>query len=105
MGLSVLNTTISGGVYNVPRSMQDIKDIYLFYHLLCRFTAHMMDGDVLTKHETESLKMFGRDCGKYLRLEAYNWPSYSTVLSTLTCILKKAGMPQVSNVHSKPYTL
>lgn len=101
MGLSVLRTTITGGVHSVLRSMQDIKDIYLFHHLLCRFTAHIMDGDVLTEQETQSLKKFGRDCGQYLRLKAYNWPSYSTVLSTLTCILKKMGMPQVHTVDSK----
>lgn len=104
MGLSVLHTTITEGVHSVLRSMQDIKDIYLFRHLLCRFTAHMMDGDVLTEQESKSLKKFGRDCGQYLRLKAYNWPSYSTVLSTLISILKKTGMPQVNTADSKPDT-
>lgn len=98
MGLSVLHTTISAGVHSVLRSMQDIKEIYLFRHLLCRFTAHMMDGDVLTEQETQSLKKFGSDCGQYLQLKAHDWPSYAAVLSVLTCILKKTGMPQVNTV-------
>lgn len=98
MGLSVLHTTMSAGVHRVLRSMQDIKEIYLFRHILYRFTAHMMDGDVLTERETQSLKKLGSDCGHYLQLKAHDWPSYSAVLSVLTCILKKTGMPQVNTV-------
>lgn len=98
MGLSVLHTTITAGVHRVLGSMQDIKEIYLFRHLLCRFTAHMMEGDVLSEQETQSLKKFGSDCDQYLQLKAYDWPSYSAVLSVLTCILKKTGMPQVNTI-------
>lgn len=100
MGLSVLNTTISAGVHNVHRSMQAIKNIYLFRHLLHRFASHMMNGDALTEHESGSLKKFGQDCGKYLHLKAHDWPSYSMVLSVLTDILKKKGMPQVNRFKS-----
>lgn len=101
MGLSVLRTTIPGGVHSVLRSMQEIKDVYLFRDLLCHFTAHIMDGDVLTEQETQSLIDFGRDCGHYLRLKAHDWPSYSAVLSALTGILKKTGLPQVNAVDQK----
>lgn len=104
MGLSVLHTRFIGDKYSVPKLMQDIKDVYFFYPLLCRFTAHMMNGVVLTEQEIQSLKKFERDCVQYLQLKAYNWHSYSTVLSALTCILKKKGMPQVSTVNSKPNT-
>lgn len=100
MGLSVLDTTMGGAVHNVHRSMEAIKNIYLFRHLLHRFASHTMNGDALTEQELGCLKRFGRDCGKYLHLKAHDWPSYSMVLSVLTDVLKKKGMPQVNRFKS-----
>ncbi|XP_076591202.1 TRPM8 channel-associated factor homolog [Chaetodon auriga] len=95
MGLSLLGATISGGLYKAPVPSQAIKDTYHFRHLLHRFAGHVTQGEELTKHEEECLKRLGKDCATYLHMKAYDCSSYTQVVSTLTDILKKSGMPQV----------
>ncbi|XP_041796255.1 TRPM8 channel-associated factor homolog [Chelmon rostratus] len=95
MGLSLLEATISGGLYKAPVPSQAVKDTYHFRHLLHRFAGHVTKGEELTKHEEECLKRLGKDCAAYLHMKAYDCSSYAQVVSTLTDILKKSGMPQV----------
>ncbi|XP_042343146.1 TRPM8 channel-associated factor homolog [Plectropomus leopardus] len=95
MGLSILRTTIKGGSYKAPDPRQAVKDTYHFRHLLHRFASHVTQGEKLSKHEESHLKKLGFDCATYLNMKAYDCSSYTQVLSTLTDMVKKSGMPQV----------
>ncbi|XP_028275278.1 TRPM8 channel-associated factor homolog isoform X2 [Parambassis ranga] len=97
MGLSLLGKIIGEGSYKAPVPSQAIKDTYHFRHLLHRFAGHVSEGEELTEHEEECLKKLGGDCTNYLHMKAHNCPAYTQVVSTLTSILKKSGMPQVSD--------
>ncbi|XP_042269403.1 TRPM8 channel-associated factor homolog [Thunnus maccoyii] len=95
MGLSLLENYITDGSYKAPVPSQAIKDTYYFRHLLCRFAVHVTQGKELTKYEEECLKKLGMDCAKYLRMKAHDCSSYTQMVSNLTDMLKKSGMPQV----------
>ncbi|XP_019748241.1 TRPM8 channel-associated factor homolog, partial [Hippocampus comes] len=95
MGLSLLPETIGGGRFKAPVPSQTGKDSYHFCHLLQRFAAHVTEGEDLTKNEEQCLKKFGKDCASFLKMQAHDRCSYAQVLSTLTHVLKKSGMPQV----------
>uniref|UniRef100_A0A8C6MAB6 Si:ch211-210b2.3 n=1 Tax=Nothobranchius furzeri TaxID=105023 RepID=A0A8C6MAB6_NOTFU len=97
MGLSLLGATISGGIYKAPIPSRAIHDSYHFRHLLHRFARHVTAGEELSQHEEKHLKKLGNDCATYLNMEAHDCCFYSQVLSTLTDILKRSGMPQVSD--------
>ena len=101
MGLSLLAATIRGGVYKAPVLSQAIKDTYNFRHLLHRFAGHVNTGEELTKHEEECLKKLGTDCSTYLTMKAYNCSCYEQLLSALTDIIVRVGMPQVSQQNAK----
>ncbi|XP_034459753.1 TRPM8 channel-associated factor homolog [Hippoglossus hippoglossus] len=96
MGLSLLGAIIGGGVYKAPVPSQAIKDTYHFRHLLHRFAGHVNEGSELTKHEEECLKKLGTDCSTYLTMKAHDCSFYAQVLSALTDIILRVGMPQVS---------
>ncbi|XP_047248655.1 TRPM8 channel-associated factor homolog isoform X2 [Girardinichthys multiradiatus] len=96
MGLSLLKTTINAGSYKVPDPTQVIKDTYHFRHLLHRFAKHVTVEETLTEQEEEFLKKLGSDCATYLNMKAHDSCHYSQVVATLTDILKKSGLPQVS---------
>lgn len=100
MGLSLLGSTIGGGLYKAPVPSQAIKDNYHFRHLLHRFASHVAEGEELSKHEEECLKKLGADCATYLHMNAHGCSSYTQVVSTLTDLLKKSGMPQVSRQNN-----
>ncbi|XP_013870428.1 TRPM8 channel-associated factor homolog [Austrofundulus limnaeus] len=97
MGLSLLGATLSGGVYKAPVPSQAMKNTYHFRHLLHRFARHVTVGEELSKHEEEHLKKLGTDCATYLNMKAHNCSSYTQVVATLTDVLKKSGLPQVSD--------
>ncbi|XP_026172019.1 TRPM8 channel-associated factor homolog [Mastacembelus armatus] len=97
MGLSLLGSTINGGVFKAPVPSQAIKDSYHFRHLLNRFAGHVSDGEDLTQQEEEFLKKLGKDCSTFLKMKPQDCTAYNQVVSTLTGILQKSGMPQVSD--------
>ncbi|XP_019111803.2 TRPM8 channel-associated factor homolog [Larimichthys crocea] len=97
MGLSLLGATIGGGLYKAPVPSQAIKDTYHFRHLLHCFAGHVNQGKELSKHEEECLTKLGQDCANYLHMNAHDSSYYAQVVSTLTDIVKKSGMPQVSD--------
>ncbi|XP_063350233.1 TRPM8 channel-associated factor homolog [Pelmatolapia mariae] len=96
MGLSLLGATIGGGTYKALVPTQAIKDSYHFRHLLYRFAAHVTAGEKLSKHEEGCLKKLGNDCNAYLQMKAHDCSHYRQVLATLTDVLKRSGLPQVS---------
>ncbi|XP_061795913.1 TRPM8 channel-associated factor homolog isoform X2 [Nerophis lumbriciformis] len=95
MGLSLLSATIKGGVFKAPVPSKTVKDTYHFRHLLQRFAAHVTQGENLTQHEEQCLKRLGNDCATFLKMNAHHCCPYNQVLSTLTNVLKRSGMPQV----------
>ncbi|KAK0155023.1 TRPM8 channel-associated factor [Merluccius polli] len=92
MGLSLLGSTVKAGCYKAP---DPSKDNYHFRHMLRRFASHVTHGEELTADELVCLKKLGVDCANYLKIKAHHCPSYTQVLSTLTEILMKSGMPKV----------
>uniref|UniRef100_A0A3Q3KGN9 Peptidase M60 domain-containing protein n=1 Tax=Monopterus albus TaxID=43700 RepID=A0A3Q3KGN9_MONAL len=102
MGLGLLGGTIGGGIYKAPDPSQAIKDTYHFRHLLNRFAGHVTYGKKLTANEEECLKKLGSDCSILLNMKAHDCSSYQQIVSTLTDILMKCGMPQVC--ESNPVT-
>lgn len=97
MGLSLLGDTIHGGSFKAPVPSQAIKDQYHFRHLLGRFASHVAQGEKLTEQEEERLRNLGGHCAKYLHTNAHGCSSYTQLLSTLTELIKKCGMPQVGS--------
>ncbi|XP_053278859.1 TRPM8 channel-associated factor homolog [Pleuronectes platessa] len=92
MGLSLLGEIISN---KAPLAIQSIKDTYHFRQLLHRFAGHVNKREQLMKHDEECLKKLGTDCSAYLTMKDYESYSYAQVLSTLTDIILRLGMPQV----------
>lgn len=101
MGLSLMGATIGGGLYKAPEPSQAIKDSYHFRDLLRRFAGHVTEGEQLTAQDEECLKKLGSDCSTYLNMKAHDCSSYRQVVSTLTDIIMKSDMPQVSGQHCK----
>ncbi|KAM9317880.1 TRPM8 channel-associated factor homolog isoform 1-T2 [Pholidichthys leucotaenia] len=99
MGLTLLAATIKSGSYKAPVPSHAIKDTYHFRHLLLRFAGHVTQGEKLTQHEEKYLKKLGNDCNNYLHMKAHESSGYTQVVSTLTDILMKSGIPQVSDKH------
>lgn len=99
MGLSLLGNIVGNGCYKPPVPKQAMKDTYSFRDRLSRVVYHMSKGEELEKKEDECLRKLGADCAAYLNMKAYDCSSYEQVLSTLTDIIKKFGIPQVNNFH------
>lgn len=97
MGLSLLGNIIGKGSYKAPVPSQAIKDTYHFRHLLRHVAGHVAEGMELTKHKEKYLQKLAEDCSNYLHTKAYNCPSYTQVVSTLTEIIKKSSLPQVGS--------
>uniref|UniRef100_A0A4W6DRZ1 Peptidase M60 domain-containing protein n=1 Tax=Lates calcarifer TaxID=8187 RepID=A0A4W6DRZ1_LATCA len=99
MGLSLLPATISEGSYKAPVPSQAVKDTLHFRSLLRRFAAHVIQGKQLTKREQKHLQKLGMECASFLKMKAHDTFNYTQVLSILTDILKKTGMPQVAKTR------
>ena len=96
MGLSMLGSTIKSECYKAPDPAVACQDNYHFRHMLRRFASHVTQGEELTAQELACLKKLGGDCASYLDMKAHHCPSYNQVLSTLTEIVMRSGMPKVS---------
>lgn len=96
MGLSLLGSTVPAGRYKAPDPDKACQDSYHFRHMLRRFAGHVTLGEELTAHELVGLKKLGADCACYLNMRAHHCPAYTQVLSTVTEIIMKSGMPKVS---------
>ncbi|CAJ1066156.1 TRPM8 channel-associated factor homolog [Xyrichtys novacula] len=94
MGLSLLGSTVKGGIFKTPDPSK-AKDNYHFRQMLRRFAAHVTKGENLSKQEEGNLKKLGQDCCEYLHMNARDCCSYTQVVSTLTDIFKTSGLPQV----------
>uniref|UniRef100_A0A3Q3LYL4 TRPM8 channel-associated factor homolog n=1 Tax=Mastacembelus armatus TaxID=205130 RepID=A0A3Q3LYL4_9TELE len=94
MGLSLLGATIKASIYKAPVPSQ-AKDSYHFRHLLHRFAGHVFNNEELTQQEEGCLRKLGKDCSSFLRMKPQDCTAYHQVVSTLTDILKRSGMPQV----------
>ncbi|CAL8337002.1 unnamed protein product [Boreogadus saida] len=96
MGLNVLGSTVPKEFYEAPDPDKAFIDQYHFQHMVSRFSRHLLSGETLTAKEEGFLARLRRDCASYLLMEANESASYTQVVSDLTAIVKKAGIPQVS---------
>ena len=96
MGLSLLSNTINKDSCK-PVELSQARQFH-FRHLLRRFAHHVTEGKELTKEEEERRKRLGKETSNFLNMEAYDSFAYTQVLSILTDILKKQGIPQVGNM-------
>ena len=101
MGLNVLGTTVPDEFYEAPDPVKASVDQYHFQHMVSRFTRHLLSGETLTAKEEGFMPRLRRDCAAYLLMEANGSASYTQVVSDLTAIVKKAGIPQVKACISK----
>ncbi|KAK5868483.1 hypothetical protein PBY51_009492 [Eleginops maclovinus] len=96
LGLSLMAATIPGGSYKATVPSHAMTYTYHFRNLLRDFAHHVKQGKKLSKDEEEHLEKLGMECSNFLMMKSYGSYSYTQVLSILTDILKKLGMPQVS---------
>ncbi|KAG7470797.1 hypothetical protein MATL_G00117640 [Megalops atlanticus] len=92
MGFSILEDTLKAGLYE---ALHPCSKAYHFRRMLQNFVGHVTCGQKLAEHEQACLKRLGGDCAKYLRMGAHDCSSYNSILTMLTNMVKKAGVPQV----------
>lgn len=98
MGLSLLGNTVENGCHKPPVAKQANKRC--FRDLLRRVVRHMSQDEDLEEDEEKCLRKLGEDCAAYLSTKAHDSSAYAQVLSTLTEIIKKFGIPQVESTRS-----
>ncbi|XP_053363856.1 TRPM8 channel-associated factor homolog [Clarias gariepinus] len=98
MGLCLMADIINGGLYKAQQKNQDGESDTLPYHfcdLMRRFAGHVIQGQYLTEHEQQCLQKLRNDCTNYLRMQAYDSVSYTSMVALITDMVKRAGVPQV----------
>ncbi|XP_066522118.1 TRPM8 channel-associated factor homolog isoform X2 [Hoplias malabaricus] len=102
MGLCIMGNTLSSGVYKAHQETEQgtTSQAYHFRDLLQRFAGHVTQGQELTKHDHECMDKLRNDCENYLRMQAHDCASYTSVVALITDMVKEAGVPQVC--HSCP---
>lgn len=95
MGLSLLGNIVGDGCHKRPVPKQAMRNN--FRDVLQRFVRHMSQDEDLEENEEECLVKLGADCAAYLNTEAHDSSSYTQVVSTLTDVIKKFGIPQVES--------
>ncbi|KAL2095900.1 hypothetical protein ACEWY4_008048 [Coilia grayii] len=103
MGLSILPNTLGAGLYNA-QSGKELAEVYQFRQFLPLFADYMTQNQSLSEDQRGCLKKMRRDCADYLSMSAHHCASYSSVLETLTDVVKSGKVPQVSKSRpvSKP---
>ncbi|KAK7882831.1 hypothetical protein WMY93_029005 [Mugilogobius chulae] len=99
MGFSLLSGIIEGGVYKAPNTNTSIKEKYHFRHLLHRLSRCVFENKKLTQHEEGCLPKLADGCVGFLQMENFNSHSHQEIVSILTQMLQKTGLPKVSE-HS-----
>ncbi|XP_049323275.1 TRPM8 channel-associated factor homolog isoform X2 [Astyanax mexicanus] len=98
MGLCIMGSTLESGLYPAQQvTAEGTPQAYHFRDLLQRFAGHVTKGQELTDQDHECLKKLRHDCENYLRMQAHDSASYTSVVNLLTDMVKEAGVPQVCN--------
>ncbi|XP_063060502.1 TRPM8 channel-associated factor homolog [Engraulis encrasicolus] len=95
MGLSILTNIVDRELYNA-HSGKELMEVYRFREFLPLFADYMVQSQSLSKDQMGCLEKMGRDCADYLSMSAHHCASYSSVLDTLTDVVKSGKVPQVS---------
>ncbi|KAL2095902.1 hypothetical protein ACEWY4_008050 [Coilia grayii] len=103
MGLSILPNTLGAGLYSA-QSGKELAEVYQFRQFLPLFADYMTQNQSLSEDQRGCLEKMRRDCADYLSMSAHHCASYSSVLETLTDVVKSGKVPQVSESRpvSKP---
>ncbi|XP_055052022.2 TRPM8 channel-associated factor homolog [Misgurnus anguillicaudatus] len=99
MGLSILGSTVNGGLYKAPDIKEGVKDVYHFRNVLRQFGKHVTKGQKLAPHVEGSLKQLGNDCTKYLGMRTHGCASYNSMVTHFTDMVKEIGVPQVCSTR------
>ncbi|KAA0701821.1 TRPM8 channel-associated factor -like protein [Triplophysa tibetana] len=97
MGLCILGSYVSGGLYKAPELENSSKEVYHFRNILHQFGEHVTKGHNLSPQVEGYLRQLGNDCSSYLKMCAHDCASYNSVITLLTDMVKEAGVPQVCN--------
>lgn len=98
MGLSLLGNIVAGGCHKLPGAEQAKKRN--FRDLLRRVVRHMSRDEDLAEEDEECLSKLGEDCAAYLSTKAHDSCAYAQLVSTLTELIQKLGIPQVESTFS-----
>ncbi|MBN3313031.1 TCAF factor, partial [Atractosteus spatula] len=93
-GLGILGSTLQAGTFKALNAEEIFTQTYHFRRSLQRFAEDMIEGKSLETHEEAWLPKLGNDCAGYLRMKALDCPSYTSIVSLLTEMVKKTGLPQ-----------
>ncbi|KAK7882828.1 hypothetical protein WMY93_029002 [Mugilogobius chulae] len=96
MGLTLLSGTLGGCPFKALEPGSAIKDSYHFRRLLYHFAQHVNENKEITPDGEKYLKKLGCDCANVLHLNSCSCSSHLQLVSVLTDILKRTGIPQVS---------
>ncbi|XP_065137601.1 TRPM8 channel-associated factor homolog [Paramisgurnus dabryanus] len=91
IGLSILDSTVNGELCKAP----EINQVNHFRNGLRYFGKHLTKGQKLTPNEEGCLKQLGNDCASYLCMRTHDCASNKSMVSLLTEMVKKIGVPQV----------
>ncbi|XP_017552318.2 TRPM8 channel-associated factor homolog [Pygocentrus nattereri] len=97
MGLCLMGRTVESGLYKAQQVTEvgNSTQAYHFRDLLQRFAGHVAQGHDLTEHDHGCLDKLRHDCENYLRMQAHDCASYTSVVALLADMVKEAGVPQV----------
>ncbi|XP_006627515.2 TRPM8 channel-associated factor homolog isoform X2 [Lepisosteus oculatus] len=93
-GLGILGSTLQAGTFKALNAEEIFTQTYHFRRSLQRFAEDVIEGKSLETHEEAWLPKLGNDCAGYLRMKALDCPSYTSIVSLLTEMVKKTGLPQ-----------
>lgn len=95
MGLCIMGNTLTGGLYKAQQITESGTQAYHFRDYLQRFAGHVVQGQDLTNYEQDCLQKLRNDCANYLRTQAHESASYTSMVALITDMVKEAGVPQV----------
>lgn len=99
MGLTLLSSTLSGGVSKVPDSSSALKECHL-RPLLDLYVGFLTQRLELTPEQEQSLSVRKHYINTFLQMLNQQSSSYRQIVSTLVDALKKNGLPQLSYTNS-----
>ncbi|XP_074049575.1 TRPM8 channel-associated factor 2-like [Macrotis lagotis] len=92
-GLSILGCSLKSGQFPV---LEPRKENYHFRSALSQFQDEVKGGKVLEEGWQSKLR---KDCGDFLKIPAEAVPAYASLHRFLKKVLKKTGLPTVSQDH------
>ncbi|CAL1574290.1 unnamed protein product [Knipowitschia caucasica] len=100
-GITLLSSIMGGGVFKAPGPEAPVRDHH-FSHTLSTFVGFVSGNKVLSPEEETAMKANIPHIQAYIKTYNHQNYYYQQTLATLVQVLKKSGLPQVS--ESSPAT-